>query len=790
MSVIFSASGVLVSTLRVYFFQRIGRFADPDPPILCMAVVTPCILIHLTCSFCAFLPMCLYMKYVYDFEGSTTYYGSIFMICLFFLHNFITFQLFNSKVLTTSIQRKKFFETEEKEHYIQIMQNYLVLGLIFPPIIVLAQNLKYKIKSVFYLNFMKVFVTYVIALMLMSAQLMGANFDPEKQKQYYATTNFSYQCESFSFEKVYFHVNIESWSYIIYFLPLVTVLTSPYLDYFGNYYNIYKSCCGPIHYSLLQDLLINEDLLDPVMKEESRRIFDAALKSDIKIFNQKDFYCGKSWYYLALNLKKFDLIDKVLDAQGNVCDEHFFELLEDMKQEKDNQEVKNKLCALENRVTCPIYTSTWQKMHLALKESSFSNLIFQTVMGGLWDSRDEHNQTLFDCIIEKLEKEEIKLSQMNFVVKYFILNTCNIKGQSIVHIAAMKERNKFLEKLIQDEPKEIEKYSEKEKHTPLHLAVLRRPLLRNKIECVKFLLEKNCNVNVQDLSGKTPLHMAIKEDHVNCVPLLIEKGADLSLKNYQGLSPLHLAVKLGRIEHIKCIVDYINERVRKAQEDSFYTQTSSIAKGEGRESVNKVKWNRKLADTMMNEQNYNDNSLLQVASMNGNIEIIKILAENGADVNKIDWFGNTPLHHVLSMSEFSINEDDREKACTYLLKAKADFTRKNLKGMTPLDSTFLKSLKIKMPELFEENFMGEIERSQTFFGLPGLCLCMFLKRHWFLLLILLLLLIVITLLLLLLPHLVILIIIIIVYILYHFTFLFFCLKHLVEIDTVSGLPHV
>ena len=218
--------------------------------------------------------------------------------------------------------------------------------------------------------------------------------------------------------------------------------------------------------------------------------------------------------------------------------------------------------------------------------------------------------------------------------------------------------------------------------------------------------------------------MAIEKGNIECVQLLIQKGANLSLKTCQGLSPLHVAAKLERIECIKCIVDYINERVQKAQEDSFPAQTSSIATGTGQESGNKIKWDRKLADTIMNETNQNGHSLLHVASMNGNIDIIGIFAENGADVTKIDWFGNTPLHLVLMNR--SLNDDDREEACKSLLKAKADFMKKNLKRRAPIDFLFLKSLKTRTSHLFEENFTGE---SQTFFELLGICLCMLSK--WF-----------------------------------------------------------
>ena len=43
--------------------------------------------------------------------------------------------------------------------------------------------------------------------------------------------------------------------------------------------------------------------------------------------------------------------------------------------------------------------------------------------------------------------------------------------------------------------------------------------------CVLFLLDNNCNINVQNSSGATPLHYSVAEGHNDLTKRLLQRGA-------------------------------------------------------------------------------------------------------------------------------------------------------------------------------------------------------------------------------------------------------------------------
>ncbi|XP_067662340.1 transient receptor potential cation channel subfamily V member 5-like isoform X4 [Haliotis asinina] len=72
-------------------------------------------------------------------------------------------------------------------------------------------------------------------------------------------------------------------------------------------------------------------------------------------------------------------------------------------------------------------------------------------------------------------------------------------------------------------------------------------------ECVRLLLAKGADPNLQDNNGNTVMHMLVIHDKKEMFDLLHGLGARLDIKNRQGLTPLTLASKLARkdmYEHI------------------------------------------------------------------------------------------------------------------------------------------------------------------------------------------------------------------------------------------------
>ena len=68
---------------------------------------------------------------------------------------------------------------------------------------------------------------------------------------------------------------------------------------------------------------------------------------------------------------------------------------------------------------------------------------------------------------------------------------------------------------------------------------------------VKKYIESGGNINAQNESGATPLHIAANSGNLAIAKLLIAQGADLTLLYKKSQTPLHLAAGGGQIRIIK-----------------------------------------------------------------------------------------------------------------------------------------------------------------------------------------------------------------------------------------------
>ena len=71
------------------------------------------------------------------------------------------------------------------------------------------------------------------------------------------------------------------------------------------------------------------------------------------------------------------------------------------------------------------------------------------------------------------------------------------------------------------------------------------------------------------------------------------------------------------------------------------------------------------------------NSILSIASQNGNKRLVKLALRNGADINSSNFRGNTPLHFCYKYGHLELGE--------YLITKGADKSIKNLDGQTCQD---------------------------------------------------------------------------------------------------------
>jgi ankyrin repeat protein len=191
-----------------------------------------------------------------------------------------------------------------------------------------------------------------------------------------------------------------------------------------------------------------------------------------------------------------------------------------------------------------------------------------------------------------------------------------------------------------------------------------------------------------DSRGQTPLHIAVSRNHRECVRILLEDDKKHGNK-------FHRAWILLRISAIRGLP----ELARLATESGadLFSQPGPIA-------VSFRGWTvlheavlaqhtdviELLCDSGFDVEStgIEGNSALYIAATEGWYEIVGILVRQGADINKRNKWGETPLHHATaSKGSYSVGS---YRACTQLLlESGADVNCMDNKGRTPLYWAFI-----------------------------------------------------------------------------------------------------
>ncbi|KAF8102815.1 hypothetical protein N665_0194s0028 [Sinapis alba] len=147
------------------------------------------------------------------------------------------------------------------------------------------------------------------------------------------------------------------------------------------------------------------------------------------------------------------------------------------------------------------------------------------------------------------------------------------------------------------------------------------------------LLKRGFDPNESDNNGRTPLHISASKGSLNCVLLLLDYHADPNCRDADGNIPLWEAMVEGHDKIVKVLLEHgafieagdVGHFACTAAEQSNLTLLKGIVLHGGDVTLPRTTCT----------------SALHAAVCEGNIEMVKYLLEQGADVNKHDMHGWT-----------------------------------------------------------------------------------------------------------------------------------------------------
>lgn len=140
------------------------------------------------------------------------------------------------------------------------------------------------------------------------------------------------------------------------------------------------------------------------------------------------------------------------------------------------------------------------------------------------------------------------------------------------------------------------------------------------------------------------MHYAVRGKNIEAIKLLLSYNVDVNIRNFTNwYSALHEAVQIKDSKISRCIVALllcnkanVNTRCRLNTTPIFYAINSSI------DLLKLLLENG--AD--INATSDNDNAVIHLAAENKSYDIIKTLLDYGADVNMVGYRGKTPLYYA------------------------------------------------------------------------------------------------------------------------------------------------
>ena len=176
--------------------------------------------------------------------------------------------------------------------------------------------------------------------------------------------------------------------------------------------------------------------------------------------------------------------------------------------------------------------------------------------------------------------------------------------------------------------------------TPGAMSALLYAARDGRLECVKMLAAAKAQLNQADANGITPLIMALSNNHLEAAKFLIEKGAELNSADWWGRTPLWSAVEI-RDRDLGRNGEHNVDRAAAFEIIRMLLDRGAAVNARTKEVPPVRRFVLPLGD--LSWVDFTGQTAFLRAALSGDIEVMRLLLDKGADPNIATEAGTTPL---------------------------------------------------------------------------------------------------------------------------------------------------
>ncbi|KFP17449.1 Ankyrin repeat and SOCS box protein 10, partial [Egretta garzetta] len=175
--------------------------------------------------------------------------------------------------------------------------------------------------------------------------------------------------------------------------------------------------------------------------------------------------------------------------------------------------------------------------------------------------------------------------------------------------------------------------------------------------CVRLLLRFGADPEAVSEDGYKPLHLCKSPDSVECAQQLLQHGASVNSRTEEeDDTALHIAARHGLADHVQLLLRYGAELEAKNEEGQTPLNAACAQphKPEDMDRYYQVCQLLVERGASVHAADRDRQHPLHLACKNANAQVAELLLARGANVNVMNYSGNTALHNILQATAYKL----------------------------------------------------------------------------------------------------------------------------------------